>query len=353
MTSTSHASRIESPPLVVRFGAIGDMIMTTPLLRALAERHGRPCDVLGRGPWMPSLFAQVPFVGTVRSIDSLYWPPAWLSWNKQRAIAWLRQRGAGPVYLLQTDADTMRLLKPARLNVTAFNEQFDQRATEHTCDRLLRVGGFGPEATRGSQLAVSADEVAEVNRWLTALGAGSSPVVLIQPGNRRTRRFTQSARDHKVWPNEHWVTVIQGVLERLPQAQVLILGSPKEQPLAAALAKECGSPRVKAVADQLPLRRLFALLTRAHSMISVDTGPAHAAAALGCPIVGIFGRTDPRVTGPQSMSSPVIPVVPPLARQLRSDQEWLPGLEVGQVEATAVVQAWAGLLASAPMLQPA
>jgi heptosyltransferase-2/heptosyltransferase-3 len=51
------------------------------------------------------------------------------------------------------------------------------------------------------------------------------------------------------------------------------------------LAKECGSPRVKAVADQLPLRRLFALLTRAHSMIRVDTGPAHAAAALGCAIV--------------------------------------------------------------------
>ena len=243
MTSTSHASHSESPPLVVRFGAIGDMIMTTPLLRALAERHGRPCDVLGRGPWMSSLFAQVPFVGTVRSIDSLYWPPAWLSWNKQRAIAWLRQRGAGLVYLLQTDVDTMRLLKPARLNVTAFNEQFDQRATEHTCDRLLRVGGFGPEATRGSQLAVSVAEVAEVNRWLTALGVGSSPVVLIQPGNRRTRRFTQSARDHKVWPNEHWVTVIQGVLERLPQAQVLIMGSPKEQPLAAALAKDCGSPR--------------------------------------------------------------------------------------------------------------
>jgi ADP-heptose:LPS heptosyltransferase len=80
---------------------------------------------------------------------------------------------------------------------------------------------------RGSQLAVSAEEVAEMTHWLAVLGAGSSPVVLIQSGNRRTRRFTQSARDYKVWPNEHWVTVIQGVLECLPQAQVLIMGSPK------------------------------------------------------------------------------------------------------------------------------
>ena len=352
MTATSNLTRAESPPLVVRFGAIGDMIMTTPLLRALAARHGRPCDVLGRGPWMQTLFAQLPFVGAVCSIDSLHWPPVWLSWNKQRAIAWLRQRGAGPVYLLQTDEDTMHLLKPARLNVTAFNEQFDQRATEHTCDRLLRVGGFGAEAKRGTQLAVSADEIAEVTRWLTTLGVGSSPVVLIQPGNRRTRRVTQSARDYKIWPNESWVAVIKGVLDLMPLAQVLIMGAPKEQPLAAALANECGSPRVKAVANQLPLRRLFALLTRAHSMISVDTGPAHAAAALGCPIVGIFGRTDPRVTGPQSMGSPVIPVVPPLAGKLGPDQEWPHGVEVGHVEATSVIHAWAGLLTSAPIVSP-
>ena len=351
MTSASYSPGTESSPLVVRFGAIGDMIMITPLLRALAARHGRPCDVLGRGPWLQTLFAHLPFVGTVRSIDSLHWPPVWLSWNKQRAVTWLRQRGSGSVYLLQTDADTMRLLRPAQMKVTAFNEQFDRRATEHTCDRLLRVGGFGPEAKRGSQLAVSADEVAEMTRWLAALGVGSSPVVLIQPGNRRTRRFTQSARDFKVWPNEHWVTVITGVLERLPQAQVLIMGSPKEQPLAAALANTCASPRVQAVADQLPLRRLFALLTRAHSMISVDTGPAHAAAALGCPIVAIFGRTDPRVTGPQSMSSPVILVVPPLAQDLGPDQAWSPEFEVSHVEATAVLQAWAGLLPSAPLVR--
>jgi heptosyltransferase-2/heptosyltransferase-3 len=88
-------------------------------------------------------------------------------------------------------------------------------------------------------------------------------------------------------------------------------------------------------------------------MISVDTGPAHAAAALGCPIVGIFGRTDPRVTGPQSMKSLVIPVVPPLARKLGPDQEWPHGVEVGHVEATAVIQAWAGLLTSASTARPA
>jgi heptosyltransferase-2/heptosyltransferase-3 len=48
----------------------------------------------------------------------------------------------------------------------------------------------------------------------------------------------------------------------------------------------------------LTLRRLFALLEHANSMISLDTGPAHAAAALGCPVVVLAGRADPRRNRP-------------------------------------------------------
>jgi ADP-heptose:LPS heptosyltransferase len=47
------------------------------------------------------------------------------------------------------------------------------------------------------------------------------------------------------------------------------------------------------VADMVSVRTLLPLLQRASSMISVDTGPAHAAAALGCPTVALFGTASP------------------------------------------------------------
>ena len=43
------------------------MIMTIPLLRALAERHGRAVDVIGRGRWLPVVFRNLPFVSTVHN----------------------------------------------------------------------------------------------------------------------------------------------------------------------------------------------------------------------------------------------------------------------------------------------
>lgn len=325
---------------MVRFGALGDMVMATPLLRVLAARHGRPCDVLGRGGWLAPLFRHLPFVGEVRTIDSLHWPPWWLSPEKRAITAWLRTRGAGPVYLLQTDRDTMRIVEPAGLAITAFNEQLEQRPAEHTSARFLRLAGCDATVPAGTELAVSADELAEVDGWIARLGCAGRPLVLIQPGNRRTRRLTVSQRDHKVWPAERWVATMRGVLARLPEARVLIIGSPKEQPLASTLAASCGDERVLAVADRLPLRRLCALLRRAHSLISVDTGPAHAAAALGCAVVGIFGRTDPRVTGPLSLGSPVLPVVPAAARALAADQGWPPGLELDQLAVDDVLRAW-------------
>jgi len=50
---------------------------------------------------------------------------------------------------------------------------------------------------------------------------------------------------------------------------------------------------------------LLPLLARSHSLVSVDTGPAHVAAALGCPTVALFGVADPQRFRPGGVSTPV------------------------------------------------
>ena len=59
-------------------------------------------------------------------------------------------------------------------------------------------------------------------------------------------------------------------------------------------------------ANDLPVTRLLPLLERAKSLIAVDTGPAHAAAALGCPTVALFGHIDPWLYRPGGATTPAV-----------------------------------------------
>ena len=88
------------------------------------------------------------------------------------------------------------------------------------------------------------------------------------------------------------------------------------------------------VAAELPLRQLLALTESAHSMISVDTGPAHAAAALGLPLVVMFGAQSKRQWLPRSPSGSAVVGIggPPVSNR------------VDQIAVEEVFTAWCSLL---------
>jgi ADP-heptose:LPS heptosyltransferase len=81
----------------------------------------------------------------------------------------------------------------------------------------------------------------------------------------------------------------------MPEAQIVLCGSPLEHPVLEEIREACaGDARMRNCARELPIPRLLAMTEQAHSMVSVDTGPAHAAAALGCPLVVLFGAASPQ-----------------------------------------------------------
>ena len=88
-------------PLVVRFGALGDMILLTPVLRALAERHGAPCDVVGSGRFLSDLYTGLPYVGERFVIGSRK-TPYWFNPDQWALVRWLRTRQPSPVYVLSS-----------------------------------------------------------------------------------------------------------------------------------------------------------------------------------------------------------------------------------------------------------
>jgi len=352
-------------PIVIWFGRVGDLILLSALLEVLHRRFGSPCHVIGAGSWPAQIYAahnDVACVSCLHRYTAWVFDPAW--WRTLRA---LRARRADPVYVCETDprklARIRRLLRfsgteavrcvflapessPGDTLDTALPHT-SKIAPTHWIDRLVSFGRLTPAAfnaadypwpappPRGAPLlTVSAAARAECAAWLERQGWGERTLILVQPGNRRTmrgRRLRVSAADDKAWPLERWAALLHRIHARLPQAVIVLCGAPRESLLLEWIAAAAQLPAVAAA--ELPLPRLLALCARAHSMISVDTGPAHAAAALGLPLVVLFGAHSQQQWLPRSPTgSPVSGVGgPPQSNRL------------DQISVEAVFAAWCAL----------
>jgi heptosyltransferase-2/heptosyltransferase-3 len=309
----------DSHPLVCRFGALGDMVLLTPLLRQLYRRSGLPCDVVGIGGFNRDLFAEMPYVRDVYSIDSRSMP-YWFNRSQRKLVSGLRQKQHRFVWVCETSGKSYRLLARAGITRASSITQLDLApvANENYCDKWLRLGNLSPQGfdatplpaeNPGTELFVSAREREQCRAWLRSRGLdAAAPLVCIQAGSKRTTRRGRANRasNSKYWPERNWAELIDAVVERLPGVQVMLCGIAAESEICAAIKALCtSSDSVHNVASELPLRRLLALLSMAHSCISVDTGPAHVAAALKCPLVVLFGKASPGRFCPVSLDSPV------------------------------------------------
>ena len=99
----------------------------------------------------------------------------------------------------------------------------------------------------------------------------------------------------KIWDADKFALLIDTMYTdlRLP---ALILWGPGERHLADRITRKCISPAM--ISFSTNLSELVALVRKARLMISGDSGPLHLASALGVPVVGIYGPTDPKRNGP-------------------------------------------------------
>jgi heptosyltransferase-2/heptosyltransferase-3 len=149
----------------------------------------------------------------------------------------------------------------------------------------------------------------------------------------RGSKLRVSPEDDKAWPIERWAALLRRIHAQMPDALIVLCGAPRETLLLRWIHSAVQMPDVVFMAE-IALGRLLALCEAAHSMISVDTGPAHAAAALGLPLLVLFGGHSQAEWLPRSSSgSPVIGIGgPPISTRL------------DQIAEDAVFEAWLTLL---------
>jgi heptosyltransferase-2/heptosyltransferase-3 len=306
----------------VRFGAFGDMVLLTALIRELHAEFRVPVDVLTSGSWSVPLLAGQPGVGNVYSLRSRK-TPYWLAPDQRRVVGALRARGLSATWLCDDDDAARRLLRRAGIAPDWIVDVADhpRLPEEHATTQWRRLARILPRALAGAalpgaptadvgcDLRVSDRERADLEAWLGARAIAAGPILLVQMGNKRTmRRGTRRlAANHKYWPPERWRSVIEHMRARHPRHAILLLGTGPEYALNQALIEQAGVPDLYNVADDLPVPRLVALLARAAGLLTVDSGPAHAAAAVACPQVVLFGRALPSLYRPWgSAGAPVI-----------------------------------------------
>jgi ADP-heptose:LPS heptosyltransferase len=374
-------------PIVIWFGRVGDMILLSALLGILHRRYGRPCHLIGAGSWTAEIYAahsDVARVTCLHRYTAFLFDRAWWA-----ALAALRRSRGQPVYVCEYDprklARIQRLLSfsgtdPACcLFITreGLAEPLQRRRRPHTSknspshrdDTPPGLDGLSPRASSGGprhwvdrlvsfarltppaftaadypcpsppplcapHLEVSGTARAECAAWIERQGWSGRPLVLVQPGNRRTmrgRKLRESPTDDKWWPIERWAQLLRQVHARMPEAVIVLCGAPRESLLLGWIAAATQLPALAAA--ELPLSRLLALCERAHSMISVDTGPAHAAAALSLPLVVMFGAHSPQEWLPRSPAGSAVVGVggPPASYRL------------DEISVDAVFAAWCSL----------
>jgi ADP-heptose:LPS heptosyltransferase len=104
------------------------------------------------------------------------------------------------------------------------------------------------------------------------------------------------------WPNKRWPAARYGMVARELVARYglpsIVIWGPGEEPLAQDVVRESAGAAV--ISPKTSIVDLVAIVRRAALMISGDTGPTHIAAAMGAPVVGIYGPTRPSRNGPLS-----------------------------------------------------
>jgi ADP-heptose:LPS heptosyltransferase len=300
-------------PLAVRCGAFGDMVLLTALIRILYAEFRVPVDIVTSGPWSEPLLRGQPGVGEIFSMRSRKMP-YWLNPDLRRVVRRLRARAPSPTWFCDADDAARPILDRAGIPSEYIVDVKDHGllSGEHATQQWRRLAQIMPRApvavhrtdidavVPGCYLEIAPAQRVELAAWLKARDLADQSLILVQIGNKRTMRrgLRRMAVNNKYWPLERWAEVLQFLRQHHPRHAILLLGTGPEFELNRQLASLADIHGLHNAADDLPIPRLLALLDRAEGLLTVDSGPAHAAAAVGCPQVVLFGKALPSLYRP-------------------------------------------------------
>ncbi len=300
--------------LVIRFGRIGDILVVTPVLRAL--RRASPTmrvDMLTTDEGR-AVLAHNPNVTAVHVLRARR-PHRLINPERRRLERHLSALLFDAVVLLEGAEryrdlagriGARRVYGYARRDAPAGPHEAE-RGSGHELDNAFAVlerMGVAPDGVH-YDFPVPGPARARADRLLA--GAAGRPVIGVHAGFHR-RRFQR--RTHaKAWPVERWADVV-GRLARGGERCVVLTGSRREAGLNRAILRRLPPGLAVDLAGRTDLDTLAGLISRCAVFVAPDTGPAHLAAAVRTPLVALFGPKAPHIMGPLGDDARIIRLYP-------------------------------------------
>lgn len=283
--------------LIIKLRYIGDVVLATPVLRALREQFQDAHLSMAVNPGTEDVIKWNADLNEVLVVarEGLI--------AEFRFLREIRRRRFDCVIDL-TDGDRAAILTwlsgaPVRIG---FNNERRWRGLLYTTivpmmlDKThmveyhleaVRALGYEPKVSL-PVLHVSAEDDRTANRLLAELGVSAgAKLVMIHPGARYS---------FKKWPADRFAAVA----DRLTKAeyQVLLAGDVRDQPMVQAILAMTKPPPVSVVGRTTVLE-LAAVMKRCSLVIAHDSGPSHVAAAVGTTVLALYGKTNPAIWGPR------------------------------------------------------
>jgi heptosyltransferase-3 len=302
--------------LVVKLRHHGDVLLTSPVFSVL--RHRAPhleVDALVYRETADMLTGH-PAISQVHTIDRAWRRQPFARKMRQetelmRALAARRYqllvhltdswRGAWLAHLLRPRW-SVAPARPGRFWKWTFSHRYvlprgtPRHAVELNLDALRRLGIYPDDAEKGLVLVPGAEAEARVDQLLAAAGLAPRGFVQLHPTSRWL---------FKSWPEESNARLLQRLAA--DGHRIVVTGAPdtRERAIIGRIVASAGVP-VTDLSGSLTLREMGALAARARLFVGVDSAPMHIAAAMGTPVVALFGPSGDKEWGPWHVAHRVV-----------------------------------------------
>ncbi len=268
------------PILFITASRVGDAVLSSGLIRRLADEMPQARFTIVASPLTAPLFRDTPNLDRVIALEKTRMAGHWLKlWRQVRGRRW------GLVVDMRGSAITKFLNARRRATYRSPPVAVEPVHKVLEAARVLKLEDEAPAPYlfTSPQTEAGADAL---------LAQGSGPLLAIAPAANWAG---------KTWPAERFAVVAAELLAAdgpLANGRLLLLGGPADRFAAEAVRRVIPRARLVDTVGRVDLLTAYALLKRARLFIGNDSGLMHLAAAAGAPTLGLFGPSDERLYAP-------------------------------------------------------
>ncbi|MGB6483732.1 MAG: lipopolysaccharide heptosyltransferase II [Candidatus Acidiferrales bacterium] len=283
---------------------VGDAIMSIPALSAIRRRWPEAQITILARPWVAALYSGQPFVDRVKVLDVASRSPMAM----ERAARELREEQFDCAILLQNAFSAAWLVWRAKIRQRIGYSRDGRGVLLSKAVAVPRAGEIPAheifyylELLRRAGWLKSIPDVTQISLNLSAGAAEAAEARLREAGvHLEAKRIALAPGaaygSAKCWPPERFAAVADALVDEFG-ADVILFGASSELEICRQIADRMHH-RPIILAGQTLIGDLPALFSRCSLFVGNDSGAMHVAAAVGVPVVAVFGSTDPQGTAP-------------------------------------------------------